>query len=1096
MSNQNAAFEPNNGQENVYINTVSLDESMCAVEDHYLPMTSAKRSLLSRSPQPLPMSSFSSSKTEFEENAYVEMQDGDGRKSLRTSGDGKASVFAGILDPSYRTPESPRYSEISDCQTQGDHYEFIYKASTVNAEPVYMEVPQMDEVLNDSLNALSKHSFDIRNSNTDIAENFNNSADCSAAKVNGALENTSQQLQQSQQQKQLEEDDASRDLDLIVPPRHPRFSISDTFRPASYFLNASKQASLTVKSKRLETIASREDIDFEGHESSDSDLVSPPPIPSSPPPMEDFATSTKNADVAMRLRGSFNGATPVGNSSGIVHSRSQSLDMNNDNSSLNESRFINSTSSQINACVRSSHSSLINCESLSKLNSTQEVSKRRPLTVVRSLEDLLVDTDHLNSSSPSMNSVANATPVPAFRGSTQSLTLSAKSASVLDTTWHNHPLYENVHPHPSASFSSPNVEHQRANICSPESSAGKPMHSTPVTHQRGNSTLSTLSLASSASTSSITRSEQNGAPYYYSDLLGKPDADKMPQSGNESEISSGIIGTDRESGSHRNRAANSKHNYSIDRLRTVHHNPRDFYSERLSPSLRTDINRRSNPATTSPDYRTQLASSEGVNSWQDAEEVNRLHSLIVRNHLERNRMRSGTPDLLANSSLNVSLDAQDTAEILPRNGQVMRRVRSLEGLLEDEVECKTNTNSTCDVSSNSMNNTSADLQVKHSIFSAASSNNNMGQQTLATNSNMRNGIHHASRSEISFASVSTNGRPLPMLKESPRYARDPTSRARPGSHNNSTNNSTNNNHINRGESARDAAEFSAWDEDRLWRDKLRRASIRHTRSMEMLDEIHTRKPRLVAVQQSEEETRETISPNDEGDRYERLLQYSATLERTKRGQTYLDGYMWDEMEQRFKKPEQNEEPNQPVPSVETTNSNCLTRNNTSNHFLDDSLPPTFEIDREKLRQWDLMSTAPVLSAAETGKEGGRLQVSNSNTSVPVSQANTTTSIFSDPAKCSAIEENDQSVAACDHRRPEEKLVSLAPRQEASKSTCADNRQFESRPPLCLIPTDPSALSEALHPRIAQEMSLHIPDLTAHSNAPPAKAGKIVALVSH
>ncbi|XP_044257649.1 uncharacterized protein LOC123006857 isoform X2 [Tribolium madens] len=65
------------------------------------------------------------------------------------------------------------------------------------------------------------------------------------------------------------DDEASKDLDSLDTPSNPRFSLSDNFRPASYYLGASQ------------TVAELQD-------SSDSELVSPPPIPTSPPPLEDL----------------------------------------------------------------------------------------------------------------------------------------------------------------------------------------------------------------------------------------------------------------------------------------------------------------------------------------------------------------------------------------------------------------------------------------------------------------------------------------------------------------------------------------------------------------------------------------------------------------------------------------------------------------------------------------------------------------------------------------------------------------------------------------------------------------------------------------
>ncbi|CAB0019385.1 unnamed protein product [Nesidiocoris tenuis] len=75
------------------------------------------------------------------------------------------------------------------------------------------------------------------------------------------------------------DDEASKDLDSIDAPRHPRFSLSDTFRPASYYLGGSlgERAIIAMNSDHPD--------------SSDSDLVSPPPIPACSPPLDDLDTS-------------------------------------------------------------------------------------------------------------------------------------------------------------------------------------------------------------------------------------------------------------------------------------------------------------------------------------------------------------------------------------------------------------------------------------------------------------------------------------------------------------------------------------------------------------------------------------------------------------------------------------------------------------------------------------------------------------------------------------------------------------------------------------------------------------------------------------
>ncbi|XP_072402943.1 uncharacterized protein kmr isoform X2 [Diabrotica undecimpunctata] len=65
------------------------------------------------------------------------------------------------------------------------------------------------------------------------------------------------------------DDEASKDLDSLDTPSQPRFSLSDTFRPASYYLGTTQ-------------------TNTELQDSSDSELVSPPPIPSSPLSLEDL----------------------------------------------------------------------------------------------------------------------------------------------------------------------------------------------------------------------------------------------------------------------------------------------------------------------------------------------------------------------------------------------------------------------------------------------------------------------------------------------------------------------------------------------------------------------------------------------------------------------------------------------------------------------------------------------------------------------------------------------------------------------------------------------------------------------------------------
>lgn len=200
-------------------------------EEHYLPMSPRKAILDPNNddrPDPKMMESLFAH-LRHEESSYVEMtQNGRGRSLLAPSGDTKL--------------DSGDYSTL-----EASHYEFVCVADN-KVEPVYMELSQLAEKDQQNSQITKKKesgSGQIRNDLPDILT---------------ALKSDSSDA----------DDESSKDLDSIDAPRHPRFSLSDTFRPASYYLSTSRT------------------IIAEMQDSSDSELVSPPPIPMSPPPMEDL----------------------------------------------------------------------------------------------------------------------------------------------------------------------------------------------------------------------------------------------------------------------------------------------------------------------------------------------------------------------------------------------------------------------------------------------------------------------------------------------------------------------------------------------------------------------------------------------------------------------------------------------------------------------------------------------------------------------------------------------------------------------------------------------------------------------------------------
>lgn len=205
-------------------------------EEHYLPMSPRKAIL---DPNNDEISDSKMMKSLFanlrnDESSYVEMtQNGMSRSLLAPDG----------------TLDSGDYSTLD-----ASHYEFVCVADN-KVEPVYMEVSQLadKEQVQENINIKSNLiKRDSGNSQSQIRSDLPD--------ILTALKSDSSDA----------DDESSKDLDSIDAPRHPRFSLSDTFRPASYYLGASRT------------------MIAELHDSSDSELVSPPPIPTSPPPIDDL----------------------------------------------------------------------------------------------------------------------------------------------------------------------------------------------------------------------------------------------------------------------------------------------------------------------------------------------------------------------------------------------------------------------------------------------------------------------------------------------------------------------------------------------------------------------------------------------------------------------------------------------------------------------------------------------------------------------------------------------------------------------------------------------------------------------------------------
>lgn len=149
-----------------------------------------------------------------------------------------------ILAPQNEQDEDP-YMEMTqsiDVANEPQPYEIVCFSERKITEPVYMELRQnVKSVFNTSTKTELP---DILQSPPD-KPNTDNKSDSSDA-----------------------DDEASKDMDSLDTTNHPRFSLSDSFRPASYYLGVSQTTQET-------------------QDSSDSELVSPPPIPTSPLPSND-----------------------------------------------------------------------------------------------------------------------------------------------------------------------------------------------------------------------------------------------------------------------------------------------------------------------------------------------------------------------------------------------------------------------------------------------------------------------------------------------------------------------------------------------------------------------------------------------------------------------------------------------------------------------------------------------------------------------------------------------------------------------------------------------------------------------------------------
>lgn len=307
--------------------TPNLKQDDINIEDHYLPMSPRKAILDPNNddrPNPKIMESLFAN-LDHEESSYVEMAQNGMNRSLLAPNEQTEKHDSG----DYSTLDTP-------------HYEFVC-VSDNKMEPVYMEVNQLSEKEEEEN---TKTSMRKSNSKENSPHPRNDLPD-----ILTALKSDSSDA----------DDESSKDLDSIDTPRHPRFSLSDTFRPASYYLGASRN------------------MIAELHDSSDSELVSPPPIPTSPPPLDDLDSLEMQESLEMKKIASPQVATTKDNTLNRDSPRSWNKPAGQVETHRPPSRFSDTTISSTFRDSRISLESASGSDSAVELRNPEEEARHRQL---------------------------------------------------------------------------------------------------------------------------------------------------------------------------------------------------------------------------------------------------------------------------------------------------------------------------------------------------------------------------------------------------------------------------------------------------------------------------------------------------------------------------------------------------------------------------------------------------------------------------------------------------------------------------------------------------------------------------------------------
>lgn len=246
-------------------------------EGHYLPMT-PKKAIISSSASETSilamdiLNSLRSSTDVIEENPYIEMSSGLSNASEKPH----HSAYELVMVSGKRENNEPLYMELA---TQNSHQ--MSQKGTKKSSPEHAKSTAPTLLTKKRHSDKSQSRIKKRHDLPDI------------------LKQSQQSYGKSDSSSDADDEDVSKE-----PMARTRFSLSDTFRPASYYLGASTSSSIHKNIPLAECL-----------DSSDSEIVPPPPIPSTSPPETEDIFSSENFNTIKR-----NSTT----SNEIIHHRTMS----------------------------------------------------------------------------------------------------------------------------------------------------------------------------------------------------------------------------------------------------------------------------------------------------------------------------------------------------------------------------------------------------------------------------------------------------------------------------------------------------------------------------------------------------------------------------------------------------------------------------------------------------------------------------------------------------------------------------------------------------------------------------------------------------